>query len=233
MPPLGLVPLQTVRTSLRAPERERAWSLLELIADNATLAVMDRLAMGYLRIILREWETECEITINELFRLVTIIANPRQREALQADLIKAGMRLRNFPSEEHTWGDLKIFIRHLDVHTSLYGVVYPDNSGWDRQNLLLANISDSLTWLQWAKTKDGRKGRNRPKPIPRPGVQAVRSAGSKVPAAPLSQIKDRMAKRHADNNNAAQKNQLTAGLGRRKPVLPARKPTLDEIFGRR
>ena len=35
----------------------------------------------------------------------------------------------------------------------------------------MATVADGIHWLQWAKTKDAEKGRNRPKPIPRPGAQ--------------------------------------------------------------
>lgn len=37
--------------------------------------------------------------------------------------------------------------------------------------MLLAAAVDQLTVLAWMKTEDGAKGRNRPKPIPRPGVE--------------------------------------------------------------
>lgn len=37
-------------------------------------------------------------------------------------------------------------------------------------NHLLATQVDMLAWLRWAKTEDGSKGRNRPKPLPRPGM---------------------------------------------------------------
>lgn len=37
--------------------------------------------------------------------------------------------------------------------------------------MLLATVADGIHWLQWSKTKDGQKNRNRPKPIQRPGVE--------------------------------------------------------------
>lgn len=33
------------------------------------------------------------------------------------------------------------------------------------ETLLLASMADRLAWLQWAKTEDGKKNRNRPKPV--------------------------------------------------------------------
>ena len=38
------------------------------------------------------------------------------------------------------------------------------------QEMLLAAIADSLRWLQWAKTKDGARGRICPEPIRGPGI---------------------------------------------------------------
>ncbi|WP_126416353.1 DUF5361 domain-containing protein [Trueperella bialowiezensis] len=40
--------------------------------------------------------------------------------------------------------------------------------GWGWQEILLAQAVDVLHVLVWMQTADGRKGRNRPKPIPRP-----------------------------------------------------------------
>lgn len=36
---------------------------------------------------------------------------------------------------------------------------------------MAALVADRLGWLVWAKTKDASKGRNAPKPIPRPSNQ--------------------------------------------------------------
>ncbi|OBJ26970.1 DUF5361 domain-containing protein [Mycobacterium sp. 1245801.1] len=52
--------------------------------------------------------------------------------------------------------------------------MHPDEAGWTLTNMLLAVIADCLRWLQWAKTKDGQKGRNAPEPIKRPGVKGNR-----------------------------------------------------------
>lgn len=39
------------------------------------------------------------------------------------------------------------------------------NTGCSTEELLLANICDLLSLIWWSKTKDGQKGRNRPKLI--------------------------------------------------------------------
>lgn len=42
---------------------------------------------------------------------------------------------------------------------------------WSLNEYLLADVVDTLRWLQWAKTEDGSRGRNRPRPVPRPGIE--------------------------------------------------------------
>jgi hypothetical protein len=72
--------------------------------------------------------------------------------------------------------------------------------------MLLAAIADVLRWLQWAKTKDGQKGRNAPDPIPRPGVKSrkrpVHPVTKGVPRSKLRKLMGRekpdRAKRLAD-----------------------------------
>lgn len=45
------------------------------------------------------------------------------------------------------------------------------NQQWTLQHHLLALIIDVLREGNWMQTEDGQKGRRRPKPIPRPGVE--------------------------------------------------------------
>jgi hypothetical protein len=95
-------------------------------------------------------------------------------EALEADLIDRGLRLRWCPSPDFTWRDLHLFVKFADMDSKLMRSMYPDKAGWTLTNQLLAIIADVLRWLQWAKTKDGMKGYNQPEPIPRPGVVPLR-----------------------------------------------------------
>ena len=39
---------------------------------------------------------------------------------------------------------------------------------WEQEHYLLANMAHTLDLLLWAQTKDGQKGRNKPKPITPP-----------------------------------------------------------------
>lgn len=52
----------------------------------------------------------------------------------------------------------------------------PDAGAWTRLDYWLSSIEYSLRWLQWAKTKDGARGRNRPKPIRPEGEKKKRKA---------------------------------------------------------
>jgi hypothetical protein len=50
----------------------------------------------------------------------------------------------------------------------------PPDDWWTAERDLLAGIIDHLAVLAWQRTEDGSKGRNLPKPIPRPGVNGAR-----------------------------------------------------------
>lgn len=43
-------------------------------------------------------------------------------------------------------------------------------SPWTVGDHLSALMVDALNWLVWSKTEDGAKNRNRPRPVPRPGM---------------------------------------------------------------
>lgn len=105
------------------------------------------------------------------------------------DLIALGLRLRWCPCDWFDWRDLAVIVRHLGVESHLFKSMHPDDAGWTLTNLLLARIADVLAWLQWAKTKDGRKNRNQPEPIPRPGVKRKKQVHPKVKGAPRSMVR--------------------------------------------
>lgn len=113
--------------------------------------------------------------------------------ALSADLIRAGLRLRDAGcSPAFTLADLRDFVQYSPPDSALYQSMYPptEESAWTPDMHLLAVIADSLRWLQWAKTKDASKGRNPPKPIPRPGIEPdeKKTTGTAIP---LDQARDR------------------------------------------
>lgn len=83
------------------------------------------------------------------------------------------MRLRYFLDPEdvdHDWRDLSVILRHSKPGSAYYDYMVGDDSPWGLSEQLLADIADKLGIQIWFKTEDGQKGRNRPKPIKRPGV---------------------------------------------------------------
>lgn len=110
--------------------------------------------------------------------------------ALEYDLIKDGLRLRDCPSDEFNWRDLWVYVKHSGETSALWQARNPKFAGWTLTTRLLAIIANALRWLVWAKTKDGHRNRNRPVPIgPDMGDQQSRP-GLKVKAAPLSKVKE-------------------------------------------
>lgn len=55
--------------------------------------------------------------------------------------------------------------------------------GWALEAQLLAGVFDRLVEANWQRSADGQKGRNKPKPLPRPGVQG---AGVRVGSGSMS-----------------------------------------------
>lgn len=69
-----------------------------------------------------------------------------------------------------------------DPGSATYRAVYPDWQWHLIGNQLAAAQTDLLALLWWAKTRDGQKNRNRPKPVPRPGVNDPEAAGNRIRA---------------------------------------------------
>ena len=92
------------------------------------------------------------------------------RDAVAYDLMSMGYRLRDFPSPALTYGDLLVVVRQCPAGSAVARSVDPEQSAWGISEHLLATAADSLAWLVWAKSEDASKRRNKPRPIPRPGV---------------------------------------------------------------
>lgn len=93
------------------------------------------------------------------------------RRAVAYDLLKLGLRLRDFPSPDLTYGDMLVIIQQAPRESAIARAVDPERAEWSLSDYLLAMIADANTWLVWSKSQDGQKNRNRPKPIPRPGME--------------------------------------------------------------
>lgn len=91
--------------------------------------------------------------------------------AIEYDLIKLGLRLRQLGTDLLSWRDLLVIVQHSGHDTSLNVSMHPDAAPWKLGEHLLAVIADAVIAGNWMQSKDGQKNRNRPKPIPRPGVE--------------------------------------------------------------
>ena len=110
----------------------------------------------------------------------------RHGEAIEADLQREYRRsLKEIPARTMTWRELSTLVKGLPADgTALWResrrnmpknakgvkVSAPPPEFWTPQMDMLATVADELAVLIWMKTKDAAKGRNYPKPIPRPGV---------------------------------------------------------------
>lgn len=84
-----------------------------------------------------------------------------------------------------------MIVRYRPHDAALSRAIDPDWRWGDLTPLLLAQVADSLAWLVWAKSKDGARNRNQPKPIPRPGVRPERFADTV--ALPTGEVARRLA----------------------------------------
>jgi hypothetical protein len=216
LPPLELISLAVIKAAQAADPQERFWVLIESIADTDTIDILDQLPGTEIEKLYTPWEAEAEVTLGELFNIATILGNAGHRESLEADLIDKGLRLRHCPSADFTWHDLKVIIQHLSVTSNLFRSMHPDHAGWTLEAMLLADQVDSLHWLQWSKTKDGIKGRNKPKRVPRPGItQPTDRKQMPGKAVPLSVLKKRMAETHGAEAPAIRNKKLKQLFGGR------------------
>lgn len=85
-----------------------------------------------------------------------------------------GLRLRDLGTDALWWRDLSVIVDHSGIGSALQRKVSPEWASWATGEVsahLLAVIADGITAGNWMQSRDGQKNRNRPKPIPRPGVE--------------------------------------------------------------
>jgi hypothetical protein len=78
--------------------------------------------------------------------------------------------LSDVGSGRFTWRRLRAYIdglRHVR-DSAFWHSIDPDGQGWSVDSYLLGNVIDLLTAANWQRSEDGSKGRNKPKPMPRP-----------------------------------------------------------------
>lgn len=95
-------------------------------------------------------------------------------EAVEYDLITAGLRLRWLGTEALSWRDLLVRVRMSSKDSALYRSVHP-NPDHTIELELLRGIEYHLHFLAWAKTEDAEKRRNHPQPYRFPWEAKPRS----------------------------------------------------------
>lgn len=70
-----------------------------------------------------------------------------------------------------SWADLRDIVQHQAADSALHRAMHPDAAPWGLSEHLLAVVADAVIAGNWMQSRDGQKNRNRPKPIPRPGVE--------------------------------------------------------------
>lgn len=91
------------------------------------------------------------------------------RGAVEYDLISLGLRWRDFPNPEFTWRDLLVIVQQAPPTSAVYRAVAGEEWRWGLQEQLLAAAVDALNGANWQRGQG--KEQDRPKPIPRPGVE--------------------------------------------------------------
>lgn len=91
-------------------------------------------------------------------------------EELEYDLISHGLRLRQLGTALLSWRDLLVIVRQQPPEAALARAMDPEGSAWGLSEQLLAAIADSAHVRVWQAGSGKRH--DRPKPIPRPGVES-------------------------------------------------------------
>lgn len=185
---LAEVPRRVIR---QATKDSITWDALRWgIVDSELYALLDRAPIRLINRLFEEWQEDSGITSREVAQLLNLI--DEHSAPLEADLIRGGMRLRDFPSERCNWRDLWVLVTLPMADDKAYAAANPDDAGWDKTTMLLADIADSVGWIQWSKTQAAADGGSPPDRIVRPGVKApVARKGSNTKPMTLSQIKER------------------------------------------
>lgn len=84
--------------------------------------------------------------------------------AVEGELIRRGLRLRDVGSDRCTWSDLRAMLYTADPGSYLAAVL---GAPWAATEYMLANVVDLLNAGNWQR--GGNKSARKPKPMPRPG----------------------------------------------------------------
>lgn len=73
-----------------------------------------------------------------------------------------------------------MIVQNSPRDSALFRVMNPDTWQWGLAEHLLSINADAAIMGNWMQSKDGQKNRNRPKPLPRPGVEQDKKFGGKA-----------------------------------------------------
>lgn len=82
-----------------------------------------------------------------------------------------GLRLEWLGTELLSWRDLLVIVHQSPADSAIARTLSPDLM-WGLPEHLLAAMYDTLRVLVWQNTKDGKRNRNRPEPLTRPGISS-------------------------------------------------------------
>lgn len=122
--------------------------------------------------------------------ILSLLDLPREYwEALEADLLRSGFTLADIPHKV-TWRAVKARFEYTSQGDALHLALHGEAVKWSDQEHLTAILVDLIALLVWFKTEDGRKNRNRPKKVPRPGVEHVEGVSLGSGGVPVEEFAD-------------------------------------------
>lgn len=89
-------------------------------------------------------------------------------EALEFDLIGLGLRRDWLGTDELTWRDLYVIVKHLPESSAIRREALGDQAAWDVKAHLLAGVFDLLAVANWQR--GGDENAKKPERLPRPGA---------------------------------------------------------------
>lgn len=92
------------------------------------------------------------------------------------------------------WRDLKVVVGNLPQDSATTRAVLGEDYHWNHVAQLLASAVDELRLSNWYQTEDAQKRRNRPQPIPRPGVD--KKTVKRRAASSIEDMAERLQNRH-------------------------------------
>lgn len=110
-------------------------------------------------------------------------------EAVEFDLIGLGLRLDWLGSESLSWRDLWVIVRQSPRTSALFRATNPDAADWGLAEQLTAAVFDAVQVGNWQRASGKRH--ERPRPIPRPGVEPEGKTFGSTPI-PMHEMAERL-----------------------------------------